>query len=231
MELLRADWPIWTGEAESLLHITVKHTQNTFYQNVLPKLYWWVHPKLCYFCLMTIPSRRKLFSWCCQDAVIFTITFVIAARKGVMQGVWIYVCSSNIILNNRGERLNIFRQLNQIRKQVEGLLILKSVAIGLMLIFGVCNAHLFVASSQFSWIISRDAQIFQNSRSHLKILDAGRVTWSKLHTHHPQTLGSTVHNLVAVAIWCPRFVRTRAKIVRSVDILFILWICEADGNW
>jgi hypothetical protein len=50
------------------------------------------------------------------------------------------------------------------------------------------------------WILmvyDRGAQIFQKSRSHLKILGARRVTWSKFRTEDPQILGATVQNLVA----------------------------------
>jgi hypothetical protein len=38
-------------------------------------------------------------------------------------------------------------------------------------------------------------KIFQKSRSHLKILGARRVKWSKFHTEKPQILGVTVQNL------------------------------------
>jgi hypothetical protein len=44
----------------------------------------------------------------------------------------------------------------------------------------------------------RGIQIFQKYSSHLKILGARRVTWSKVHKEDSQTVGSTVQNLV---IW------------------------------
>jgi hypothetical protein len=47
---------------------------------------------------------------------------------------------------------------------------------------------------------------FQKSSSHLKILGARNVTWSKFHTDDPQILGATVQNLVVRATWRPGFV-------------------------
>jgi hypothetical protein len=41
----------------------------------------------------------------------------------------------------------------------------------------------------------------------MKIVGARRVKLNKLNTEGPQTLGATAHNLVARAIWRPRFVR------------------------
>jgi len=49
------------------------------------------------------------------------------------------------------------------------------------------------------FVQSKGSQIIRNSRSHLKILVAGRVTGSKLQTEDTQTLGATLHNLVAMA--------------------------------
>ena len=43
------------------------------------------------------------------------------------------------------------------------------------------------------------SQIFQKSSSHLKILGARKVAWSKFHTTDPQVLGANVQNLVAMA--------------------------------
>jgi hypothetical protein len=37
----------------------------------------------------------------------------------------------------------------------------------------------------------------------IKALCVRRVTWSKLQTEDPQTLGATLHNLVAMATWRP----------------------------
>jgi len=53
---------------------------------------------------------------------------------------------------------------------------------------------------------TKGAQIFQKSRSHLKILGARRVIWSKFHTEDPQILGVIVEKVVARATWYPGFV-------------------------
>ena len=58
--------------------------------------------------------------------------------------------------------------------------------------------HLGVHKVSFFY---RGAQIFRKSRSHLKILGARRVIWSKLHREDPQILGATVQNVVAKATW------------------------------
>ena len=50
---------------------------------------------------------------------------------------------------------------------------------------------------------SRDSQILQKSMSHLKILDARRVIWSKFFTDSPQILGPTVQNVLSRATWRP----------------------------
>jgi hypothetical protein len=54
----------------------------------------------------------------------------------------------------------------------------------------------------YSW----GTQIFKNSKSHLKILGARKVTWSKYHTEYPKILDATVQNLAVRAIWRLRFV-------------------------
>jgi hypothetical protein len=51
----------------------------------------------------------------------------------------------------------------------------------------------------YSWV----AQIFQISRSHLKILYARKVTCSNFHTEDPQMLGATVQHLVALDLCTP----------------------------
>ena len=53
-------------------------------------------------------------------------------------------------------------------------------------------------------LLGRSKNVFEKSRSHLKILGARRVT--KFHTENPQALGATVHNVIATAIWCQKFV-------------------------
>ena len=40
------------------------------------------------------------------------------------------------------------------------------------------------------------ALIFQNSMSHVKIVGARKVTWSKFHSEDPQIIGGTVKNVV-----------------------------------
>jgi hypothetical protein len=42
----------------------------------------------------------------------------------------------------------------------------------------------------------------------MKIVGARRVKLNKLNAEDPQTLGAAIHNLVATAIWRPRFVRS-----------------------
>jgi hypothetical protein len=57
-----------------------------------------------------------------------------------------------------------------------------------------------------STVYARGAQISQQSRSHLKILGARRVTETKFHTEDPQILGVTVQTVVATATWRLGFV-------------------------
>lgn len=52
-------------------------------------------------------------------------------------------------------------------------------------------------------IIAQGNKCFQKSRRHLKILDARRVTWSRLHTEHTQIRGTTVENVVARGLSIP----------------------------
>ena len=52
---------------------------------------------------------------------------------------------------------------------------------------------------------TRDVQIFQRSRSHLKNLGARGVTKSQVRTEHPQ-MGATVKNLAARTTWSREFV-------------------------
>jgi hypothetical protein len=59
-------------------------------------------------------------------------------------------------------------------------------------------------NNNFNIILSsRGAQIFQKSRSHLKILGARRVMWSKFHNENPETLCATAENLCVTASWPP----------------------------
>ena len=48
-------------------------------------------------------------------------------------------------------------------------------------------------------------RFFEKPRSHLKILGAWKVTWSKFSITDPQILGATIQNLVAWATWCLGF--------------------------
>lgn len=54
--------------------------------------------------------------------------------------------------------------------------------------------------------LTRGACIFQISRSHIKVLSARRVTWSKFPTEYMQILSTTIQNLVATVTWHPGFV-------------------------
>jgi hypothetical protein len=55
----------------------------------------------------------------------------------------------------------------------------------------------FAVSNQWPTPKWSGAQIFQKSRSYLKILGAGRVRSSRFHTQNPQILGATLQNVVA----------------------------------
>jgi hypothetical protein len=54
----------------------------------------------------------------------------------------------------------------------------------------------------YSW----DAQTFQKSKTHLRILGARRLTRTKYQGENSQILGVTVTNSVASATWHPGFV-------------------------
>ena len=53
---------------------------------------------------------------------------------------------------------------------------------------------------------ARDAQVFHNSRSHLKFLGARKVTVNEFYTEITQIFGATVQNLVATMTWHQEFV-------------------------
>jgi hypothetical protein len=53
---------------------------------------------------------------------------------------------------------------------------------------------------------ARDAQVFQNSRSHPKIPGARMVTVNEFHTEITQIFGVTVQNLVVTTTWHQEFV-------------------------
>jgi hypothetical protein len=67
-----------------------------------------------------------------------------------------------------------------------------------MTITGLVTMHLMY------WF--RGAQVFQKSRSSLKILVAKRVTWSKFHFEDPYILGTAIQNLITMALWQLEFV-------------------------
>jgi hypothetical protein len=54
------------------------------------------------------------------------------------------------------------------------------------------------------------AIIFQISRTHIKILGARRVMWSKFYTEEPQTFGAKVKKAVTMTTRRPQFVHPRA---------------------
>jgi hypothetical protein len=55
-------------------------------------------------------------------------------------------------------------------------------------------------------IFTGSQKFFQKSRTHLKILGARRVTWSRLNTEDPQILGIVVQILIVTETWRPGFV-------------------------
>ena len=53
----------------------------------------------------------------------------------------------------------------------------------------------------------KNAQIFQKSRSHLKILGTRTVTRSRFQTDDPEVLGKTMHNVFTRATWHMEFMQ------------------------
>lgn len=51
----------------------------------------------------------------------------------------------------------------------------------------------------------KDAQIFQDSVSFLKILGTSKVTWSTFDAKNSWTVGDTVHSVITLATWRPGF--------------------------
>lgn len=73
-------------------------------------------------------------------------------------------------------------------------------------------------------IYQSTAQTFRKSISHLNILDAKRVTWSKYYREDPQTYGATLQNLIATSTWRPAFLypcSTQAPRTKNVVLLHI----------
>ena len=58
---------------------------------------------------------------------------------------------------------------------------------------------------------ARWAQIFQKLGRHIKIKGARMVKWGKFNTEDPQSLRTTVQNLVAMATWGQGFVQAGTK--------------------
>jgi hypothetical protein len=58
----------------------------------------------------------------------------------------------------------------------------------------------------------KGTEIFEKSSSHLRILNARRMTCWKCHTEDPWTLGVTVQSLIAMATWCLGFPRICASL-------------------
>jgi hypothetical protein len=72
-----------------------------------------------------------------------------------------------------------------------------------------------------------DAQIKKKKkcRSHIKIVDARRETWSKFHSEGQEILDATEQNVVVAATWRPGFV------LRAVGILIaqrMVCVCQRD---
>jgi len=67
------------------------------------------------------------------------------------------------------------------------------------------------APNPLSAALNKGLQIFQKSNSHLKIMGARKVTWSKLYTQKPQILKATVLNLVAQSSGRPGFMHLFLK--------------------
>jgi hypothetical protein len=67
---------------------------------------------------------------------------------------------------------------------------------------------------------NRGPQIFQKSTSHLKILGARKVTWSKCNTEDLERSGANVENLLARATWRPEFVHPCPKLLLFFNYVF-----------
>jgi hypothetical protein len=84
----------------------------------------------------------------------------------------------------------------------------------------------------------RVTQIFWKSWSHLKILGAIRMTWSKSHYEDPQIWDTMVQNLFAWTTWRlsgPLFEESY-KMLQEFDLRVRVWDCSRlvwliSGNW
>jgi hypothetical protein len=73
------------------------------------------------------------------------------------------------------------------------------------------------------------AQIFEKSRSHLKILGVRRVTWCTFHTQDPQILDTTIQNFFATATWLPGYVNA-LSIGKWLATFQRLWRASFSGS-
>ena len=67
------------------------------------------------------------------------------------------------------------------------------------------NYWLFWKHLRPTMVYTSVTQVYQKSRTQLKMLGARRVTWNKLYTQEPQVLGATLQNLVAWVKWVCHF--------------------------
>ena len=78
----------------------------------------------------------------------------------------------------------------------------------------------------FVIVLRRGAQIFQKSRSFLKILGTWKVTWNKFHTEGPQILGATSkfsHHGNLVPGICAPLVLTFSFMLFIASKLWLIW--------
>ena len=73
------------------------------------------------------------------------------------------------------------------------------------------NTVLRIPHRQTEKLYNSSTQMFQKSSSHLKTVDARKVTWIKHHTEDQQILGAIVQTFVAWATWHPGFVFACSK--------------------
>lgn len=78
---------------------------------------------------------------------------------------------------------------------------------------------------------SRATQIFQKPGSHLKMLGARRVTWSRFHTEDVQILGATIQNVVAWRLWCIWICAPLRCSVRQDIIYCWMYMGKSYNGW
>jgi len=116
-----------------------------------------------------------------------------------MQQVWVNLISE-------GTSISV---VEHAPRKWEVLVLVYATCIVLFLIGPFC-LHSFDAVYNAKTITCRDTQISQNCRSHLKILVARQLSWSKFCSENLQILGSAIHPLgdlalgiCALLIFCP----------------------------